>query len=68
MTHRIARLAVAAGIAVTIAAPAAQHAYAWSCTDEVGQAACFVVGTTCSLVPDRDGGKLPNPRELCTFG
>ena len=40
------RLALAASIAVA-AAPFAATAHAWSCQDEVGQAACLVVATVC---------------------
>jgi hypothetical protein len=41
------RLALAASIAVAAAAPFTATAHAWSCQDEVGQAACLVVATVC---------------------
>jgi hypothetical protein len=41
------RLALAASVAVAAAAPLTATAHAWSCQDEVGQAACFVVTTVC---------------------
>jgi hypothetical protein len=60
MKNRLIRLGLVAGVALLAAAPAVP-AHAWSCTDEVGQAACFVVGTTCRTVPEKY-------QSLCTFG
>jgi hypothetical protein len=64
--HSVIRLALAGGLALSAAAPLTQQAHAWACIDDVGRALCFVVGTTCSQVPDKDV-KYFNLRDLCTF-
>lgn len=61
--NRIARMVLGGAVAVLLSAPMTAPSHAWSCQDEVGQALCLVVGTTC-----RTWGEAGGNTELCTFG
>ncbi len=63
MKARLVRLGLGASLALVAAAPMTQSAHAWACYDEVGQALCLVVGTSCRVVD-----KATGLGELCTFG
>jgi hypothetical protein len=63
MRNRLARVVLGGAVAALLSAPLTAPSHAWSCQDEVGYAACLVVGTTC-----RTAIELGLRGDLCTFG
>jgi hypothetical protein len=60
---RLVRIALGGAAAALLSVPMTAPSHAWSCTGDVGQAACLVVGTTC-----RTFGEAGGNTELCSFG